>query len=194
MPTLTIQLAESAPVAHELTHDSIAIGRRDSNTIQIDDPSVSGSHAVLTRREDGDFTLEDLGSTNGTRINGRHVERATRLRNGDAIRFGKVETRYDSAVAAVASDDLADDAPGDSGATLVMGEGPLPQPKAPVAALAGAAKGKPGDFVNASPFPKRAEVGDPVVKALYGLAALAVVAFVVAVVLVMMLEAPKLAL
>ncbi|MBS0659157.1 MAG: FHA domain-containing protein [Verrucomicrobia bacterium] len=192
MPSLKIHLPGAAPVTHELDHDSIAVGRRDSNTIQIDDPSVSGSHAVLTRRDDGDFTLEDLGSTNGTRLNGKHLERATRLRSGDRVRFGKVECDYASSVAAP-EPEPEPEPEFDAGATIAMPAEAAPKAVAPAAAVSRSAKAKPADFVNASPFEKKKATSDPVRTALFGLAALALVGFVVAIVLLLLLEAPKLA-
>lgn len=192
MPTIKIHLPGAEPVTYELEHESIAVGRRDSNTIQIDDPSVSGSHAVLTRREDGDYTLEDLGSTNGTRLNGKHVERATRLRGGDRVRFGKVECDYTSTVAAPVPE--PEEAELDPGATIALPASELaPKAVAPSASVSGSAKAKPADFVNASPFEKKTTESDPVRKALYGLAALAIVSFIVALVLLLTLELPKLA-
>lgn len=191
MPSLKIHLPGVEPIVSELEHESIAIGRRDSNTIQIDDPSVSGSHAVLTRREDGDYTLEDLGSTNGTRLNGKHLERATRLRSGDRVRFGKIECDYASTVAAPAEQEEPEL---DPGATIAMPmDMVVPKATAPTAAVSGSARAKPADFVNASPFAKKAKESDPLRAVLFGVAALAVVAFLAAIVMLVMLEAPKLA-
>ncbi len=185
MPALRIQLPGAAPVEFELKLDVVAIGRRDSNTIQIDDASVSGSHAVLTRREDGDYTVEDLGSTNGTRLNGRDLTVAQSLRNGDKLRLGKIEALYASEVPPPAA------SPDDE--TMEMPIEALPPAQPPSAAVR-AAKGKPEDFVNAAPFEMKTKTRDPVATALYALAALAMVAFVVAIIMVFLLEAPKLAL
>jgi pSer/pThr/pTyr-binding forkhead associated (FHA) protein len=56
-----------------LDKPEITVGRRSDNDIVIDHPTVSGHHGRL-RREENHFVVEDLGSTNGTFINGRRVK------------------------------------------------------------------------------------------------------------------------
>ena len=63
-----------------------SIGRRDSNTIPLEDRMASGHHAEITRDLNG-VTVRDLGSTNGTLVNGRRVSRQA-LSDGDIIRIG----------------------------------------------------------------------------------------------------------
>ena len=72
----------------ELGSDIVTIGRARSNQIIVDDPSVSAHHAVLLRTG-ASYSLKDLNSTNGTRINGDCVTDAE-LKDGDTIRFGSV--------------------------------------------------------------------------------------------------------
>lgn len=60
------------------------IGRNAGNDLVIVDPEVSRRHAHVLRRE-GQFTVEDLGSTNGTFVNGVRVSTETPLRDGDTI-------------------------------------------------------------------------------------------------------------
>jgi FHA domain-containing protein/uncharacterized protein DUF1707 len=64
------------------------IGRADACRLVIASPSVSRRHAVLKRTDDG-FEVRDLGSTNGTWVNGWRVERAT-VRDGDVLQIGEV--------------------------------------------------------------------------------------------------------
>jgi len=66
----------------------ITLGRSPDNAVVIDDHSVSGSHAVITPGATG-FRLQDVGSTNGTRVNDAPATRATLFR-GDVITFGNV--------------------------------------------------------------------------------------------------------
>nr|PZN60414.1 MAG: ABC transporter ATP-binding protein [Sphaerobacter thermophilus] len=66
------------------------IGRHPRATIRIDDSFVSGEHAQVTWTEDG-WWVTDLGSTNGTRVNGKRVMVPTGLRYGDVIQIGDVE-------------------------------------------------------------------------------------------------------
>lgn len=68
------------------------IGRSKSNTVVIPDPYVSRHHAWISRR-DGSFYLEDLGSSNGTLLNGIHIDREP-LRNGDELSFGRSRARF----------------------------------------------------------------------------------------------------
>ncbi len=70
------------------------VGRTSDNDIVLDDSSVSSRHARITRGEDGAVVLEDLGSTNGTMVNGDRVVDPVRLRRGDRISFGEVECGF----------------------------------------------------------------------------------------------------
>ena len=73
----------------------VNIGRGDYNDLVIPEPSVSASHAKLQRRE-GIWILNDLGSTNGTFVDGERVTEETPLGPGATIRFGEVATLFES--------------------------------------------------------------------------------------------------
>jgi pSer/pThr/pTyr-binding forkhead associated (FHA) protein len=88
MPKLVV-----SGTAHELVEELITIGRSPDNTIVIGDPSVSSRHAQLQLVGET-YRLKDLGSTNGTRVNGIPTTDAA-LRFDDRIRFGAVEARYE---------------------------------------------------------------------------------------------------
>jgi pSer/pThr/pTyr-binding forkhead associated (FHA) protein len=75
-------------ITHELIGDVIRIGRASSNDIVIDDLTVSAQHALLTKSPSG-YRLKDLGSTNGTQVNGASITDAE-LKDGTEIRFGCV--------------------------------------------------------------------------------------------------------
>ncbi|MGH8912110.1 MAG: FHA domain-containing protein, partial [Acidimicrobiia bacterium] len=64
--------------------DATVLGRSDEADIVIDDPYASEFHLRLVAQEGG-LTLHDLGSTNGTYLNGRRVTAPTELRRGDAV-------------------------------------------------------------------------------------------------------------
>jgi FHA domain len=69
------------------------MGRSDGAQIRVDDPFASSAHARVFSR--GDFMyVEDMGSTNGTYLNGRQLRTAERLKPGDVIRIGDSEYRY----------------------------------------------------------------------------------------------------
>ena len=69
------------------------MGRSDGAQIRVDDPFASSAHARVFQR--GDFMyVEDMGSTNGTYLNGRQIRTAERLKVADVIRIGDSEYRY----------------------------------------------------------------------------------------------------
>jgi len=76
---------------YDLNKDIITIGRDITNDITINDPEVSRHHLRFTRGAGG-FTLEDLGSTNGTFVNGQRLTGAKPLNNGDMLGLGETVT------------------------------------------------------------------------------------------------------
>lgn len=77
---------------YELSQERLTIGRKPDNDIQIDNLAVSGKHALVITILDDSF-LEDLGSTNGTYVNGKLVKKHA-LKDGDVIAIGKHELKY----------------------------------------------------------------------------------------------------
>jgi pSer/pThr/pTyr-binding forkhead associated (FHA) protein len=75
-----------------LTKERMSIGRKSHNDIQIDNLAISGEHAVIVTILNDSF-LEDLGSTNGTLVNGAPIKRHF-LQNGDTIELGKYKIKY----------------------------------------------------------------------------------------------------
>jgi len=74
-------------VAHKLSNIN-TIGRAPLNHIVIDNPAVSAQHAIIAKLADS-YQLQDLHSTNGTRVNGIPVTEVE-LKDGDKILFGSV--------------------------------------------------------------------------------------------------------
>jgi adenylate cyclase len=74
-----------------------SLGRHPNNSIQLLDKIVSKEHCILEQR-DGGFVLRDLGSLNGTYINGERVRGEQMLRHGDEIALGSTRARYDDGV------------------------------------------------------------------------------------------------
>jgi len=85
----------------QLTKERTTIGRKPHNDIQIDNLAVSGEHAVIVTILADSF-LEDLGSTNGTFVNGKSVKKHF-LQNNDVIELGKYKLKYMSEVVAGAA-------------------------------------------------------------------------------------------
>jgi FHA domain-containing protein len=73
--------------------DSATLGRSASADILVEDPFASSAHARIFPR--GQFMyIEDMGSTNGTYLNGRPLRKPERLRVSDTVRIGDTEYRY----------------------------------------------------------------------------------------------------
>jgi len=75
-----------------LSKERITIGRKAQNDVQIDNLAVSGEHAVIVSIMDDAF-LEDLGSTNGTMVNGKTVKKHF-LQDNDVVELGKYKLKY----------------------------------------------------------------------------------------------------
>jgi pSer/pThr/pTyr-binding forkhead associated (FHA) protein len=79
----------------EIRDGATSIGRSSASDIVLkSDDYASGRHAQLTRHG-GLLYVEDLGSTNGTFVNGRKTVGATPLRHGDTVRVGSTTFRYE---------------------------------------------------------------------------------------------------
>jgi pSer/pThr/pTyr-binding forkhead associated (FHA) protein len=95
---------ESEGTAYRLDTVNL-VGRSSTNTIQLDNPTVSASHARLSFQH-GQWWLEDLGSTNGTKVNELTVSDPLVVTYGDIIHFGnlgfimvrQVDVQVDSSV------------------------------------------------------------------------------------------------
>jgi len=72
-----------------LTEQNNTVGRTDDNFILLSDPSISRNHAQIVN-EGMTYTLVDLGSSNGTRVNGKPARGPVTLRSGDEVEFGNV--------------------------------------------------------------------------------------------------------
>lgn len=105
-PVEAVEIHEEEPTVARLVHASggdefivkpgeNTVGRRPANDITIADPYVSGSHAVITA-SDGSFSLTDIGSTNGTLVNGERLapNEPRELQDGDEITFAQVAFRF----------------------------------------------------------------------------------------------------
>jgi hypothetical protein len=77
---------------HTLSKERTLIGRKPHNDIQIDNLAVSGEHAAIITILNDSF-IEDLGSTNGTMVNGKPVKKHF-LQNNDVIEIGKHKLKY----------------------------------------------------------------------------------------------------
>lgn len=168
MARLRITLPDSTPAVYELTEEVNTIGRAPENSIQLDEPSVSGRHAELALIAENVY-LKDLGSTNGTLVNDRPVT-DVQLRAGDRIRFGKIEAYFEYEIASAAQ--------------------PLPRLEE-AAARPAESSARPVDFANASPFQSRKAKKDPARTAVFAAAALAFLAFLVSLIALVLMKPPS---
>lgn len=96
MARIVLNTPEGQVFEVELTSDRMSVGRNDDNDIAIPDASVSGSHGQFAT-DGSTWTFSDLGSTNGTKVDGHRVENVE-LGHGARFEIGNVAvTFYDEA-------------------------------------------------------------------------------------------------
>jgi pSer/pThr/pTyr-binding forkhead associated (FHA) protein len=161
MPKLTIRSETGEATSHDLVEETYTIGRAPENSIRLEDTSVSGRHAELVVVAENCW-LKDLGSTNGTLVNGQPVTEV-QLRAGDRIRFGEVDASFSCEVVSAAQ--------------------PLPR--------LGETEAHPADFANASPFPRRKTKRDPARTAIFAAAGLAFLAFIASMIALFFMKPPS---
>ena len=124
MAKLTLSLDGMVIREYPLTKERTTIGRKPHNDIVIDNLAISGEHAMIMTILNDSF-LEDLGSTNGTLVNGQPIKKHF-LQNNDVVELGKYKLKYvTEATAAQAS-------PADFEKTMVLRAPPAsakPEPK-----------------------------------------------------------------
>lgn len=76
---------------YPLDNERTTVGRKAHNDIHLEDPTVSGDHAVFLKLQH--VYVEDLGSTNGVLLNGKRISKR-QLNHGDVIRIGRHEFKY----------------------------------------------------------------------------------------------------
>ncbi len=100
MPRLVLLSEGFTGRAHDLKVEKTTVGRVSDNTLEILESSVSSHHAEILLRGN-DVVVRDLGSTNGTFINGEKITEAV-LRPGQILRLGVVEMRLETGDASTA--------------------------------------------------------------------------------------------
>lgn len=109
MSTVAHHRSEAGPLRlrigttlYALTGGERRVGRSRNCEIRVDDDSVSRVHAAFVWR-DGQPLIEDLGSSNGTFVNGERIRRPQAVRAGDVVRFGSLEALLEDASAGPAA-------------------------------------------------------------------------------------------
>lgn len=90
-PVAWIETPAGARVAVEST---CTIGRSRSSALVLDSEKISRRHALIHPQGNGEYSLVDLGSANGTRLNGRRVVHPKVLKDGDQIEIGSVRLQF----------------------------------------------------------------------------------------------------
>jgi pSer/pThr/pTyr-binding forkhead associated (FHA) protein len=97
MPKLTLLLGRRTVQVYDFAQPAIQVGRGEGMDITIDNPSVSRKHAVI--RQDGDrWIVADLGSSNGTFLNGDKIAGGMEVKEGDEIGMGKFSIIFGKAL------------------------------------------------------------------------------------------------
>lgn len=93
---LVMRSGPTPGATYPLEGDQLTIGRDSSNAVAINDAEISRKHARLTF-QGGKYVIEDLGSTNGTFINGQRLSGPFVLKSGDVVSFGEqIVLMYDA--------------------------------------------------------------------------------------------------
>ncbi len=158
---LVIRKGPQVGQVFHLDAQSLIIGRDPMSDITINDPEISRQHARLSRTDDG-FQIEDLGSTNGTFVNGQRLgSEPFALQPGQAINMGSgVRLMYEMVgtpeadVNTLIDEDLSW-ADASAAPSLVATESPVIQPDPPPASSS------PPTYHRASPHPTYQSMPDP---------------------------------
>jgi DNA-binding NtrC family response regulator len=86
-------VAEASEAVFDLVAARTTIGRDPECTIRLSGAGISRRHAEVSRREDG-FWVSDLGSANGTRVNGSACKKPRKLAHGDVVSLGETSLRF----------------------------------------------------------------------------------------------------
>lgn len=129
MASVVFYMEDGTTLVHKIENDVTTIGRHPESIVVLTCPSSSGRHAVV-KKDGSSYYVQDLGSSNGTRINGAEIEEAL-LKDGDRVGFGDVQ------------------------AVFYAGDPPKVLEEKPVAAPRSSAKSLPAPAANLNDEPKK---------------------------------------
>jgi hypothetical protein len=84
----------SGETVYEIDSAAVTVGRGPGNDVPLDDEFASSFHARIETRRDGVW-IQDVGSTNGTSVNGVRLTEPQKLRPGDLVRIGETDLRFE---------------------------------------------------------------------------------------------------
>ena len=123
MARLVLSLDSQVMAEYNMNKERYTIGRLPDNDIRIDNPAVSGHHSLIINILNDSF-LEDLGSTNGTLVNGQPIKKHF-LQTNDVVELGKYKLKY------ISDQTSKSAAPQDFEKTMVLRPGAVPKADAP---------------------------------------------------------------
>lgn len=160
MASVVFYMEDGTTLVHKLESDVTTIGRHPDSDVVLTCPSSSGRHAVIKSTEDG-YYVQDVGSSNGTRVNGAEIEEAV-LKDGDRVGFGDVQSVFYAGEAPSVLEEKPAALPRvakaplpPSAAASVESPGPAPAPAGRALSPVRRAYGKP----TASSYPDTTESG-----------------------------------
>lgn len=98
MPKFTLLLGRRTMQVYDIEQSTIRVGREEGLEIIIDNASVSRKQCQFRQAEGGAWVVEDMGSSNGTFVNGDRIEGATPVSEGDEVGIGKFGLLFGKAV------------------------------------------------------------------------------------------------
>ena len=87
-------IRDSNGIREVTLEETNSVGRSPSNQVQISDPLVSKQHCLIFADRDGNYSIKDLGSRNGTSVNKKRIRNDVVLRNGDEITLGTTSCMF----------------------------------------------------------------------------------------------------
>jgi predicted component of type VI protein secretion system len=93
-PQLQFATGTQQGQAAQVAGDRFLVGRGSDCELTLADSEASRRHALLRPQPDGSVVLEDLGSTNGTYVNGQRITGPVTLRGGERVRIGDTELNF----------------------------------------------------------------------------------------------------
>jgi len=120
MPKIFLKFNEQVLKEIPLDKPRLTIGRKPDNDLVIDNPAMSGHHALIFS-EEGVFFIEDLGSTNGTFVNDAKIHKE-KLKNNDRVALGAHVLIYQDEITPAKQQELVKTVPGTTKTTAVGGK------------------------------------------------------------------------
>lgn len=101
----TLSYLDAGTLKEVVCKTAITIGRDVHNDIPVDDLSVSRSHAIIRMIGHDDYYLIDSGSANGSMLNSHRISMPTLLKNGDRVKIGRLELRFQQEKKSISGND-----------------------------------------------------------------------------------------